>query len=132
MVYPYFRFKLHDLETLSNLSNTSIRPGTRQYELLYYFAEKPGESAYDIGRVPTEQDYKVARRRIKRLKDLKLLEEVTRNPNIHNAHYYKLSARGVYHIIASNSSLKYGILNNLIKNYEDHPLTRIAPPIINE
>jgi hypothetical protein len=123
MVYPYFRFKLHDLETLSNLQSL-IKPGTRQYELLYYFAEKAGGSAYDIGRVPTDQDYKVARRRIKRLKDLKLLEEVTKCPNIHNAHYYKLSAHGVYHIIADKDSLKYGILNSLLKNYGDHPLFR--------
>jgi hypothetical protein len=121
MVYPYFGFKLHDLETLSNLSNTSIRLGTRQYELLCYFVEKPGGSAYDIGRVSTKNAYRVARRRIQKLKDWKLLE-VTKHPTIHDGHYYKLSADGVYHIIANKDSLKYGILNNLIKNYWDHPL----------
>ncbi|MFZ0513341.1 MAG: helix-turn-helix domain-containing protein, partial [Candidatus Nitrosopolaris sp.] len=121
MVFPYFRFTLQKLGTLSSLSNTSIKLEPTQYMLLYHFAENPATSAYDI-RKKRENDYDGTKKIIKRLKDLGLIEEVTKKPNIHNAHYYKLSAHGVYHIIANKDRLEYDILNSLIKNYEDHPL----------
>ncbi|MFY9870093.1 MAG: hypothetical protein WAK17_10275 [Candidatus Nitrosopolaris sp.] len=63
-----------------------IKLGSRRYELLYYFVEKPGESAYDIGGMrkneKTKKDYyyKDVKNRIKRLKDLKLIEEVKKYP----------------------------------------------------
>jgi hypothetical protein len=125
MVSPYFRFTFHDLETLSDLSRNSNTLGRRQYELLCHFAENPATSAYDISparKNDKSEDYKDAKKRRKQLKDLGLIEEVIKYPNIHNARYYKLSARGVYYLIANNTSLQYDILKNLLKNYGDHLL----------
>jgi hypothetical protein len=140
MVSPHFRIRLRDLEMLSNLSDNSIRLGPKQEVLLYHFAQNPDTSAYDISPVAgkdkeirdiKKRQYKVAGKRIERLEDLGLIEEVTKkkevtkkNPNPHGAHYYRLSERGVHYIITNNISLKHGILNSLLEHYGDHPLFR--------
>jgi hypothetical protein len=134
MTSPYLRLTLRDLKTLSNLSNNSITLGRRQLMILYYFAENPGTSAYDISPVINKKDYKAtqksyndytdARRRIKRLKDLELIEKVEKS-NIHDAQYHKLSERGIYYIISNNLRFQFGqydIFYHLFKNYGDHPL----------
>src|SRR5215469_12710895 len=134
MVSPYSELTLRALKNLSNVSNNSITLGPRQHMMLYQFAENPGTSAYDIspvrnnkkgnadyeGTKKSNNDYKDARRRIERLKDLGLIENVTAShPNIHNAQCYKLSARGIYYMISNNLRLQFGYL---LKNYGDHPL----------
>jgi hypothetical protein len=134
MASPYFQLTLHDLQTLSNLSNNSITLGRRQLMILYHFAENPGTSAYDISPVSNKKDYKTtqksyndytdARRRIKRLEDLELIEKVEKS-NIHKAQYYELSERGLYYIISNNLRLQFGqydIFYHLFKNYGNHPL----------
>ena len=85
--------------------------------ILYYFAENPGTSAYDISPVINKKDYKAtqksyndytdARRRIKQLEDLELIEKVEKS-NIHKAQYYELSERGLYYIISNNLRLQFG------------------------
>jgi hypothetical protein len=100
--------------------------------VLYHFAENPATSAYDISPIAgkdkksKKEDYRYTREKIiKKLVDLRLIEEVTKKePNPHKAHYYKLSERGVHYIITNNISLKHSILKSLLKNYGDHPLFR--------
>jgi hypothetical protein len=147
MVSPYFRLRFHDLKKLSSLSNNntgknkkknrnnSIKLGSEQEMLLYYFAQNPYTSAYDISPVVgkdkeiKKQHYDDTRKRIKRFKDLGLIEEVTKEvikkkPNPHGTHYYRLSECGVHYIITNNISLKHGILRSLLEHYGDHPLFR--------
>jgi hypothetical protein len=125
VVSPYLQFRLWDLQKLSNMSNSSIRLGPRQYMLLYHFAENPATSAYDISPVrqdkKNEKDYRDTKDRIKRLNDLQFVE-ATKKPNVHRARYLKLSDRGIYYLIANNSSLPHGILKSLLENYGDHLL----------
>jgi hypothetical protein len=156
MVSPHFRLRLRDLKELSILSNNntcknkkknrnnSITLGPRQYELLYYFAQNPDTSAYNISPVAGKEEkirdikkqaYKDAGNRIERLEDLGLIKEVTeevikkksvtkKNPNPHGAHYYRLSECGIHYIITNNISLKHGILMSLLEHYGGHPLFR--------
>jgi hypothetical protein len=141
VVSPYSELTVHDLKTLSNLSNTSITLGQRQQMMLYHFAENPNPiSTYDISPVKNNKKgnidyeatkksnnrYKDTRRRIKRLKDLGLIEIVTASqPNNHNAQYHKLSERGLYYIVSNNLRFQFGqydVFYRLLKNHGDHPL----------
>lgn len=95
--------------------------------LLYHFAANPATSAYDISPVrldkKNEKDYRDTKDRIKRLKDLQFIEATKKpKPNVHRARYLKLSERGIYYLMANNSSLPYGVLKSLLKNCGDHLL----------
>jgi hypothetical protein len=109
--------------------------------ILYHFAENPNPiSAYDIsparnnkkgyadheGTKKSNNLYKETKSRIKRLKDLGLIEYIRDiHPNIHNAQYYKLSERGLYYIISNNIRFQFGrydVFYLLLKNHGDHPL----------
>lgn len=109
--------------------------GPQQQMLLYRFAQNQIASAYDISPVvgkdkkSKKQAYKDTGNRVKRLEDLELIKEVTeevtkKKPNPRDAHYYKLTMRGVHYMITNNISLKHGILKSLLKNHGYHPLFR--------
>jgi hypothetical protein len=86
--------------------------------LLSRFAENPLTSAYDISR--GRHDYDSTKKRIKRLKVLKLIEEVTGPQNIHNEKPLKLSAHGVYNLVTNNASLKPNTQKSLLKILSAH------------
>ena len=74
---PYSQLTLHDLKTLSNLSNNSITLGRKQLMILYHFAENPGTSAYDISPVTNKKNYKATQKSLQRLHRCKKKNKTT-------------------------------------------------------
>ena len=114
-------YNFNDLEDLSNSTKQKITP--LQCKFLKYFISHPSSSAYNISHDRSFRQVKYldsTNEVVNRLLSLKLIEDI-QEPSRHGAVKCKLSARGIYFLIA-NKVLSYDQIRNLIKNYGDHIL----------
>jgi hypothetical protein len=114
-------YNFNDLEVLSNSTKQKITP--LQCKFLKYFISHPSSSAYNISHDRSFRQVKYldsTNEVVNRLLSLKLIEDI-QELSSHGAVRCKLSARGIYFLIA-NKILSYDQIRTLIKNYGDHIL----------
>jgi hypothetical protein len=127
---------------LCNLAKRTYSLDQDDNLLLLHFATRPVSSAYDIvsrSSMPSGKSssnirdtslqqffdsmYKETKKGIRNLAELKLIEEVTVDPNPRKAHFYQLTIHGVYYVI-TKLSWPPRVVRNLLISYGDHLLFR--------
>jgi hypothetical protein len=135
-------FDSHGLMELCDLAKRTYSLDSDDNLLLLHFATHPVSSAYDIvsrSSMPSGKSssnirdtslqqffdnmYKETKKGIRNLVELKLIEEVTVDPNPRKAHFYQLTIHGVYYLITT-LSWPPRLVRNLLIGYGDHPLFR--------
>lgn len=115
-------FNSHGLMELCDLAKRTYSLDSNDNLLLLHFATHPVSSAYDIvsrSSMPSGKSssnirdtslqqffdnmYKETKKGIRNLIELKLIEEVTVDPNPRKAHFYQLTIHGVYYLITTLS-----------------------------
>jgi hypothetical protein len=123
--YPYTDISFEQLRELSETSNIKSPLGHRQHELLQYFVDHPGTTAYEISPVrkkgQKQRDYRNTKNQIRRLHELKLIEKINKKISTHEANYYRLGLCGIYYLILNNK-VSYDIAKALLRNYGNNCL----------
>lgn len=135
--YEEFRKRYEELKDLSTFTNSRRKLTFKQNKILQFTADRGSISAYELSKsfpyLKKSIEYKNAKKDLRRLRDLKLLEHDYKGKAAADhskqktgvKQFYKLSKYGVYNIITSNENMLFGIVKNLVLNYSNHLLFEI-------
>jgi hypothetical protein len=132
--YEEFRKRYEELKELSTFTNSRKKLTFKQNKILQFAADHGSISASDLSKhFPYSKpiEYKNAKKDLRRLCDLNLLERDNKRRAADSKHktgirwFYKLSKYGVYNVITKNENMLFGIVKNLVLNYNNHLLFEI-------
>jgi len=132
--YEELKKRYGELKELSTFLNSRKKLTYQQNKILQFVATHCSISASDLSKqFPFSKkpiEYGNAKKDMRRLRDLNLLESNNTRIDDDNKHtnkkemknYYKMSKYGVYNLITNNKNLPFEIAKNLLLNYRDHLL----------
>lgn len=136
MIYPSnnYECRYEELKELSTFPNSRKKLTYQQNRILQLAAAHSSITSSDLSkefpysRKPIE--YGNAKRKLRELRDLKLLERdhqriddsIKDNSKRKMRYYYKLSKYGIYNLISNNRNLQFDFAKSLLLNYNDHIL----------